>query len=301
MNTDGNTARPKTQHVEKDRSVKNVRLSEMNSYVYEVLKLGRLHLWPISLLAILTGAASHTNLNSSILIQALPLSFLISYISFAPNDYFDFEIDRENSRKEAIGFKISNKDLAKAVFFAAAASSLVAAYLLSSLARISILGVLLSSIVYSVPPLRFKGRAPLDSFCNILGVFFIFSLGVGISGGAISDIIPGAYWFSVIIGGGAHTILAIPDMESDRGDDLRTMPMLLGPRNTVMLIQAFMVFATVFENFSALTTTFLVASTAGLTYFWKERTEGEIFKYIVFCVAISTIYLLIYAITRGVT
>jgi 4-hydroxybenzoate polyprenyltransferase len=269
-------------------------------YLSEILKLGRLQLLPITLLTLLAGVASYSELSSGLMLEVSGLSILINYLSFAPNEYFDYEIDRENERKEIMGVFIQEKKLAKYSVLVIFGFAGISSFFLSETVRMAIWVIMAISILYSAPPFRFKGRAPLDAFCNILGVFFIFATGVGIAGGNLSDVIPGAYWFSALIGFGAHGMLAVPDMETDKGENLRTMPMIIGQKGIVLITQALIITAVLMENFSSLTTSVLLASAVALIYLWKERTTEEITKFAIFGVIVIPIYLVTYILTRGV-
>lgn len=255
---------------------------------------------PITFLTLLAAAASYTDLSIVLAIKTFGISLIVNYVSFAPNEYFDYSIDRKSKRKEIMGTFISDKKLAKFSIFVVFLFTVSFSFILPDTAQIAILFITVTSALYSIPPFRFKGRAPLDSIFNIIGVYFIFAAGVGIAGGGFNDVIPGAYWFSAFIGFGAHALLAIPDMDADREENLRTMPMMIGQRGVALITQILIISATLLENFSRLTTTLLFASVLALTYLWKERSAKELTNFAILGVIVIMLYLTAYVLTRGV-
>lgn len=282
--------------------MRNVRLQKTNitDILKEVAKQGRLYTYPVGLLIVLAGAASHTVLTPFLILKASLLSLLLGFISFAPNEYYDREIDRELERKKITGNIVSDEGLGFIVAWSSIVLGVLIAPLLSYTASISLLAVTFTSVVYSVPPLRFKGRAPLDGITNGVGLFFIFALGVGISGGTFSDVIPGAYWFSMIFSA-FHGIAAIPDIEKDGEAGLRTMPVLIGEKGVLILSQVTVLLALLFEDFSFLTKRMLIIMFfAPIFSRFTISNERKMSKLIIIGIPFCGLYLLIYAFTRGI-
>lgn len=279
--------------------MKNVRLLKIKSVFKEVFRQGRLHIMPLGLITILAGVASVDKITPLLGFKSLVLAIISSFVASAPNDYFDADIDSSIERKRITGAYVQDKNLGKTVAAASVFLSVITGLLLGGFAGISLLIVTVLSVLYSVPPFRFKGRAPLDSICNGLGAFLIFSIGVGLTGGSLNDVISGAYWFSLIVTG-VHGIAAIPDIEQDRKEGLRTLPMLLGKKLTIALTQALTLIALYFENFSALTTTFLISMFLGLFVLYKDWDEINLNYMLILGVIYCTLYFGVYAVTRGV-
>lgn len=278
--------------------MRRVHLRRISELVLDILKQGRLHVLPLTFGAILAGAASISQLDSGIILKSFLYSILVNFIASAPNDYFDRRIDSNNSRKNYFGNKVEKKNIALTVTTLSLILGFLVALFASSYQGLSLLFVTLISILYSVPPVRLKGRAPLDLISNSIGVFLIFSIGVGVAGGTFSQVIPGAYWFSLILGG-FHSILAIFDIEEDKKEDLITTPILIGRKPTVILTQIIILTALIFEQFSKITQAFLIISALGLTLFWSQRSKRNTLLIIVTGIVISSIYLILYSVLRG--
>ena len=263
------------------------------------MRQGRIHIIPLGFLLIMAGAVSTGSLNAFTAFKAFILSVISSFVASAPNDYFDADMDMRLERKQSLGNYVQNKNLGRTVAISSILAAFIASLLINTTAGISLFAVTVLSILYSVAPFRFKGRAPLDSLCNGLGAFFIFAMGVGLAGGAFSDVISGAYWFSLIIVG-IHGITAIPDMEEDRKEGLRTMPILIGKKKTVALTQAAILAALYFENFSILTSGFLFSLFVAAFILWKDWDEINMNRLLLIGVAYCTIYFSTYVVLRGV-
>lgn len=272
--------------------------SDILSNCWKVLRQGRLHILPLVNATILAGAASIGTITPLIVFESFVLSLIINFVASAPNDYVDYNIDSESERKKITGFYVSDKSIAKYVAIFSLIIPLLTGLIIGGLTGKSLIVVSMLSVLYSVPPFRLKGRAPLDSICNALGVLFIFALGVGLVNGNFSDIISGAYWFSLMMAGG-HAITAIPDMEEDRKEGLRTMPIMLGKNKTIALAQALILLALIFERFSPLSTSYIITVFFAAFILWKDWDEIR-FAYLLFTgVIYSTIYLYVYAASRG--
>ena len=265
----------------------------------EVLRQGRLHILPLGFITILAGAASTGKITPVIAFKSILLSVVTSFVASAPNDYFDADIDADVERKKITGSYVQDKNLGRKVAVSSVLLAVLTAFIMDSYARFSLLSIVVLSVLYSVPPFRFKGRAPLDSICNGLGAFFVFGIGVGLTGGGFEQVIPGAYWFTLIVTG-VHGISAIPDMEQDRKEGLRTLPMLLGKNLTIGVTQLFVLIALYFENFSFLTSSFLVTMFLGLFVLYKEWDEINLNYMLILGVIYCTLYFAVYAVTRGV-
>lgn len=276
------------------------KLNESKRILKEVAKQGRLYTYPLGLFVILSGAASHTQLTPIVSLKSALISFLLAFIAFGPNEYYDRKIDRNLERKKITGNIVSDERIGFTVAWGSIALGIIASLFLSLTAAVSFLIFIAASVAYSVPPLRFKGRAPLDGITNGIGLFFIFALGVGLSGGTFSDIIPGAYWFSLIFAA-FHGIAAIPDVKEDRKAGLRTMPVLIGKKGVLLLSQSTVILALLFENFSPLTKRMLlIMFFAPIFSSFTINNERKMSKMVIAGVPLCALYLIVYALTRGV-
>lgn len=263
------------------------------------MRQSRLHIMPLGFITILAGSASISTVNYLIGFKSFLLAIVTSFVSSAPNDYFDVDIDQNIERKKFTGAYVQDKNLGKYVALLSVVSAVLTSLVIGGFTGFCIFSITVLSILYSVPPFRFKGRAPLDSICNGLGAFFVFSLGVGLAEGGFNNVISGAYWFSLIVAG-IHGITAIPDMKQDKKDDLKTLPILLGKRMTIAVTQVFILAAMVFEQFSYLTTLFLSTMFLSLFILYKDWDEIKMNYILLLGVIYFTLYFIVYTGTRGI-
>jgi 4-hydroxybenzoate polyprenyltransferase len=232
-----------------------------------VLRVPRPVLTVMILVGMAAGTASVGGLNLENLALAVFLSVTSCYSVFGINDYYDRETDEANERKGGIQGEVAAGEKQEVVKYSAVLGTLLflgSAILFSGLARYAVLGITVFSLAYSVPPVKLKGRPPLDSISNGFWVFSVFAAGVGLGGGNFSSIIPGAYWFSAIVAG-AHAVASLPDIEADREAGIKTTGMLLGWRPTVSVLLAIILSSFLFVNWSTVTTGYLLGSAAILS------------------------------------
>lgn len=125
-----------------------------------------------------------------------------------------------------------------------------------------------------MPPVRLKGRPPLDSISNGFWVFSVFAAGVGLAGGSFSSIIPGAYWFSAIVAS-AHAVASLPDIEADRKAGVKTTGMVLGWRPTVSVLLAIILSSFLFVSWSTVTAGYLLGSALILSTILLRPEKGR--------------------------
>jgi len=272
---------------------------QMKSRIRQLYDLGRLYLLPGTILAVYAGIASYSELTLAKSVKTFFAALLLNFVFFSPNDVFDRETDRENERKGTMFEGLVEK---KGFPERIAAGSVVLSYLTAMISGgflgLSIAVVTTASVLYSVPPVRLKTRPPFDSLINGIGVFFIFSTGVAIAGGGLSDVISGAYWFSAI-GAGFHVLLAAPDIEADRKAGIRTTAMILGWKGSVVFAQGIILLSLIFENWSTLTRNFLLINFFGLSLMWKKRGKKNTVRIIFLGGLTMVVYLGYYAYSRG--
>lgn len=272
----------------------------MRSRIRQLYDLGRLYLLPGTLLAVYAGVASYSELTLAKSVKTFFAALLLNFVFFSPNDIFDRETDMENDRKGTM-FEgvIEEKGFPEVVAVSSVSISYLVALLSGGFLGLSLAAVTTASVLYSVPPVRLKTRPPFDSLINGIGVFFIFTTGVAIAGGGLSDVISGAYWFSVI-GAGFHILLAAPDIEADRKAGLKTSAMYLGWRGSVITAQLVILLALVFEQWSTLTRNFLIINLLGLSLMWKKWDKENLIRMILLGGLTMVIYLAYYAFSRGI-
>lgn len=95
--------------------------------------------------------------------------------------------------------------------------------------------IVLFGVLYSVEPMRFKKRAPLDVFSHIIGLGVLPFL-VGWS--SISEISTTSLYYATSIGifiGSGYIILTIPDSEFDKKFRINTIVVKIGNKKSILI------------------------------------------------------------------
>lgn len=195
-----------------------------------LLAVSRPRFWPYlagpTLLGIAAGAGDVGVLVSPAAL-ALFAYFLVpaNLFLYGINDVFDASLDEGNPKKTDRETRYRG---GRGTVIAAVAGALLGLGLLVALPPRTtpwLAGFLFLGAAYSAPPLRLKGRPPLDSLSNGLYVL------PGVAGFALAaGEAPPAL---VLLGGwlwamGMHTVSAVPDIEPDRQGGIRTTATVLG-------------------------------------------------------------------------
>ncbi|GMV36589.1 MAG: hypothetical protein AMXMBFR61_10970 [Fimbriimonadales bacterium] len=153
---------------------------------------------------------------------------------YGVNDLFDTDTDSQNPKKQLREHRVSGEERrVVAIGVAICAGLLIALVVLASSAfeRVMLAAFLALSIGYSVPPLRFKARALLDSCSNVLYALPGF-LGYYQASGSLPvapAVIAAWCWTAAM-----HLFSAVPDIESDRRVGLQTTATMLGPHGSLI-------------------------------------------------------------------
>ncbi len=157
--------------------------------------------------------------------------FPANLLIYGINDIFDYETDRFNPKKTAYEGIVSPERRLSLLKYIAAFNIpfLIAAVLYFPQTLLALFGFLFFSISYSAPPIRAKTKPFLDSVFNILFVFPAIFAYVLIAGmfPSILAVAAAAYWTMAM-----HAYSAIPDIESDRAANIRTIATWLGSDGT---------------------------------------------------------------------
>lgn len=178
------------------------------------------------------GAESPTELASPLVIGTL-LYFLVpaNIYLYGFNDIFDAEIDRLNPKKAGRERRFEgDRTVIATVVASLLLGGLVVALSPTAASPWYALFLLLGA-AYSVPPVRFKTRPPLDSLSN--GLYIV--PGVGAYAALSGDlpplaIIAGAWFWTMAM----HTYSAIPDIQPDRRAGIETLATALGRERTLL-------------------------------------------------------------------
>jgi 4-hydroxybenzoate polyprenyltransferase len=222
---------------------------------------------PVGIISMLAAIVSADGFSYSILPSAAWVTLVCYYVGFAPNDYFDGETDKQNPRKGGAQGEVVNSDkkkVAKWVSILSVVAALATAYFVPFTARVSLVALTALSLVYSAPPIRLKGVPFLDSVSNFVMAYVAFTVGVGMTGASFSEVIPGAFWFALIWGGGGHALGTVLDYEADKKAGIKTIAMKLGRKPVVALVQFLVLLALFFEQWSYETKLFHMITFWGL-------------------------------------
>ncbi|MFB6245938.1 MAG: UbiA family prenyltransferase, partial [Candidatus Nanohaloarchaea archaeon] len=199
-----------------------------------LLKTSRPVLWlwfafPFIAGAVIGGAGMS---NPWIWAQFIALGPLYGLVVYGINDVYDYETDRLNERKGSAHGEILEPETHSFVLKSCATASallLLIASLTGSIVTLAgMAGLLLFAVAYSVPPIRLKDRAPLDSISN--GIAYILLPGVmgHALGSPVTTLPPEAFWLAFATMG-LHSATTIMDYESDRKAGINTFSVRFGP------------------------------------------------------------------------
>ena len=180
------------------------------------------------------------------------LFFLIPYnfLMYGINDVFDYESDVRNPRKGGAEGALLPPELHGPTVAIAIGSTIpFVAYLLwvGPWSSWLVLAVSVFAVVaYSVPPLRFKERAVVDSVTSSVHFVSPALYGVALAGGAINDVgwhILAAFFFW---GMASHAFGAVQDVIADREAGISSIATVFGARPTVWIAAILYTLAGVF-------------------------------------------------------
>jgi len=173
------------------------------------------------------------------------LFFLIPYnlLMYGVNDVFDYESDLANPRKGGIeGAVVRDRSAARRVhrgILRASALTMIPPFVWLLAQGGVAAGVTLTLVVggvlaYSVPALRFKERAVLDSFTSAMHfcgplVYALVLTGVSLGALHVWPVI-GSF---IAWGIASHAFGAVQDVKADRAADIGSIATALGARSTV--------------------------------------------------------------------
>ena len=180
------------------------------------------------------------------------LFFLIPYnfLMYGINDVFDYESDVRNPRKGGAEGALLPPELhGPTVAIAIGSTVPFVAYLVwvGPWSSWLVLAVSVFAVVaYSVPPLRFKERAVVDSVTSSVHFVSPALYGVALAGGAINDVgwlILAAFFFW---GMASHAFGAVQDVIADREAGISSIATVFGARPTVWIAAILYTLAGVF-------------------------------------------------------
>ena len=184
--------------------------------------------------------------------QIVLLTFPMNLIGCGLNDIYDYESDRRSSRRRAIwGAVIHPQD--RTFIWEACIAMMPVVVFGGCISRnwdnfVTTVSLVLIAWLYSVPPMRFKERPPLDSLANGIG-YFLLPFAMGYSLGADIRTIPTRYYFLTLCVCGVHALATALDYEADRAAGHRTIAVVAGRRAAAALAFAAFLITLLFVDF----------------------------------------------------
>ncbi len=170
--------------------------------------------------------------------------YLIYFFVFANifiygvNDYWDKETDKNNPKKSEKEYRLKDKERKSLirVIYGVTIISLLLMIFQDNLARLIFITFLFLSYFYSAKPLRFKEIPFLDFSSNYLyvipGIFGFYIVS--------KTFPPFIYLFAGFLHVAAmHIFSAIPDIEYDRGAGIKTTPVYINKKPSLLLCLIF--------------------------------------------------------------
>jgi hypothetical protein len=177
--------------------------------------------------------AAHAETSAAAIVQLLLLTFPLNVVGCGLNDIYDFESDRLSARRARIWGVVVDEKTRPLVWRTAIAMTPV--ILSGSLFTANVwniaatAGLLATAWAYSVPPVRFKERPPLDSLTNGVG-YFLLPFVMGYSLGENPANMPFRYYLLALCVAGIHALAAAADydvdLEPEREREDRALPKL---------------------------------------------------------------------------
>lgn len=258
-------------------------MATLKKLIPELIKVSRPRSWPYVFAPFLIGLlASPTEqlIQWQTLFYGLYFLFPANLTIYGINDIFDYKTDKLNGQKLNYDSLAAPRNRA-ALWIAIAivnAPMLVVLPWAPIYARLAMASFLFFSIFYSAPPIRAKARPFFDSAFNILFLFpglLGFYLGGGITP-SWAAVWAAALWYMAL-----HAYRAVPDIEIDRGADLRTIATVLGKQWTLAVcLIAYLIVA-----YIAFLLLGFIGLLLGTLYIWlvlrsmRARTHEELLRY----------------------
>src|SRR4028118_1807522 len=214
-----------------------------------------------------------------VLFFGLYFLFPANILIYGVNDIFDYETDKNNSKKIEYETLVTPRQR-PGLWRVIALTNLPFLLVLAQIdwqAGAAMLAFLFFSIFYSVPPIRAKIRPIMDSAFNILYIFpGVFGYLV-IGDTHLSGVLIVAAWCWAMA---MHAYSAVPDITADRSSGISTVATLLGFRGTLlfclMLYGASAILA--FPTLNAVAVLLGVVYTGLMLYSLRTRSETELLR-----------------------
>jgi 4-hydroxybenzoate polyprenyltransferase len=218
-----------------------------------LIQVSRPIIWPVLPLVYGLGLnASHARLSTIAVLQMLLLTFPMNLVGCGLNDIYDYESDRRSARRRAVWGAVVHNDV-RPLMLRASLGMMPLVVLGACLTRnwdniVATVSLLLVAWLYSVPPVRFKERPPLDSLANGLG-YFLLPFTMGYSLNADPRMMPLRYYLLALCVCGVHALASAADYDADRAAGHRTLAVRFGRRTAAAVAFGTFLAACLFGDF----------------------------------------------------
>ncbi len=209
----------------------------MTNFLAILIKISRPRFWLYLAGPYLVGGAAAFHSYESILNWEYLVGFLFFLIPaniflYGVNDYFDYDTDKFNKRKETTETRagVGEQKVYKLSLILSFVLMICFGFSLSGIARNLFIIFVFLAFFYSAPPLRFKSKVFWDFTSNVLYILpgFIAYFQFGGTSFPISLFIAGWAWASAM-----HLFSATVDIEADKKAGITTSAVYLGKRNAL--------------------------------------------------------------------
>jgi 4-hydroxybenzoate polyprenyltransferase len=225
--------------------------------IIRMLSVSRILFWAIFPIVFFLGlvfAKGSLTLQAALL--ALAFTLPVGLAGYGINDVYDFQSDRKNPRKKVRsgveGRIVTPKDRAmvkKGAFAAVVPFALALLYTMNPTVIFLGAAFILVGYAYSAPPLRLKGRPPLDSLSNGL-IYFLFPFLMGYYLPQEFAIFPTfSLWIALCVSM-IHAVGTVVDYDADKKAGLDTFAIRFGKRTTMVASSFSFLLAIAFDKFT---------------------------------------------------
>jgi 4-hydroxybenzoate polyprenyltransferase len=163
---------------------------------------------------------------------------LIGGFTFLYDDYYDYEADRENKRKE-LSLLLMGWIEPKIILYGSivlCVAGLILSFILSPILALLMGLAAILSVLYSHPSTKLKSKGGFDLLTNVIGIGIIVPLGGWVIGNRPLEDFPIFYLMSIaIIIGGLYAPTTVVDYEVDKKNNLNTLAVRFGVKKVIYL------------------------------------------------------------------
>ena len=189
--------------------------------------------------ATLVALTLATSMNIQPAHMLTPLITMLSTLAvYLMNDIADIKVDRINAPNRPLASGLVRKSEAFALVAVLSVSSLLLALLVNPLTLIIVGAYLLIGVFYSVPKISLKDRFVIKTLSIAIGGFLTSLIGSSVAGSFDERTLVAAGAFLGLIFM-SSPINDLADYAGDKKNGRKTIPIVIGPRNTTMLAVMF--------------------------------------------------------------